>query len=167
MRRLQMLEILQWIKSLNIDQDEPVFIAGDFNVEFDSPEYESFLDGLPLEINYRKDDNVGGSFQAKVGSTKPQGPPTRPQRPLTRPQGSPTRPQGPLTRSHGFVATHLGFSLRLQGPLNSQQGPSHRPQWFSFSLRTSLGDKHRLQMFLVRSPKFTDIAPFGAAALLT
>ena len=101
MRRLQMLEILQWIKSLNIDQDEPVFIAGDFNVEFDSPEYESFLDGLPLEINYRKDDNVGGSFQAKVGSTKPQGPPTRPQRPLTRPQGPPTRPQGPLIRPQG------------------------------------------------------------------
>ena len=66
MRKQQMLEILQWIHSLTIDEDEAVFITGDFNVEFDSPEYHSFMEDMPLEIDYQKDDRVGGSFSAKV-----------------------------------------------------------------------------------------------------
>ena len=65
-RRLQIVEILDWLRRLKIPKEEAVFIAGDFNVEFESPEYRQFLDDLPLEIDYVKDDAVGGSFSAKV-----------------------------------------------------------------------------------------------------
>ena len=65
-RRLQIVEILDWLRRLKIPKEEAVFIAGDFNVEFESPEYRRFLADLPLEIDYVKDDAVGGSFSAKV-----------------------------------------------------------------------------------------------------
>jgi len=65
-RRLQIVEILDWLRRLKIPKEEAVFIAGDFNVEFESPEYRQFLDDLPLEIDYVKDDAVGGSFSAKM-----------------------------------------------------------------------------------------------------
>ena len=65
-RKRQIREILDWIRSLKISEDEAVFIAGDFNVEFGSPEYARFLEDVPLEIDYQKDEQIGGSFSAKV-----------------------------------------------------------------------------------------------------
>ena len=67
-RKRQIREILDWIRSLKISEDEAVFIAGDFNVEFGSPEYARFLEDVPLEIDYQKNEQIGGSFSAKVMS---------------------------------------------------------------------------------------------------
>ena len=65
-----MREILDWISTLGIPASEAIFIAGDFNVEFDSPEYRNFLTDFPLSIDYRKDEAVGGSFSAKVNCSE-------------------------------------------------------------------------------------------------
>jgi len=64
-RLLQMREIVDWISTLGIPASEAIFIAGDFNVEFGSPEYRNFLTDFPLSIDYEKDEAVGGSFSAK------------------------------------------------------------------------------------------------------
>jgi len=69
-RKRQIREILDWIRSLKISEDEAVFIAGDFNVEFGSPEYARFLEDVPLEIDYQKDEQIGGSFSAKFRGDK-------------------------------------------------------------------------------------------------
>ena len=65
-RQLQMREILDWADTLEIPKSEPVFITGDFNVEYDTPEFKAFLAEFPLAIDYHKDEAVGGSFSAKV-----------------------------------------------------------------------------------------------------
>lgn len=65
-RRLQIGEILEWLQTLEIPSNETVFLAGDFNVEFDSPEYQELLASYPsLNIRYHKNETVGGSFSAK------------------------------------------------------------------------------------------------------
>jgi len=64
-RQLQMREILDWADTLEIPKSEPVFITGDFNVEYDTPEFKAFLAEFPLAIDYHKDEAVGGSFSAK------------------------------------------------------------------------------------------------------
>lgn len=64
-RQMQMEEILDWIESLEIPASEPIFICGDFNVEFNSLEYRSFFHEFPLSVDYEKDETTGGSFSGK------------------------------------------------------------------------------------------------------
>jgi endonuclease/exonuclease/phosphatase family metal-dependent hydrolase len=61
-RKQQLQEIVRWTKDLEIPEDESVFVAGDYNIENDSPEFVNTMAAIPLEINYEKDEEVSGSL---------------------------------------------------------------------------------------------------------